>query len=59
MRTERALKLRLNQAKNRLEYSRGNDIEILLGEINLLEWILNLDKRSMYLKRLANKNKQI
>lgn len=57
MRTERALKLRLNQAKNILEHRQGNDKEIVLAEIKLLEWVLNLDKRSEYLKKLTNKNK--
>jgi hypothetical protein len=57
MRTERALKLRLNQSKNILEHRQGNDKEIVLAEIELLEWVLNLDKRSEYLKKLTNKNK--
>jgi len=57
MRTEKALKIRLNQSKNILEYREGNDKEIVLAEIELLEWVLNLDKRSVYLKKLINKNK--
>jgi hypothetical protein len=57
MRTERALKLRLNKYKNILEHRQGNDKEIVLAEIELLEWVLNLDKRSEYLKKLTNKNK--
>jgi hypothetical protein len=57
MRTEKALKIRLNQSKNILEHRQGNDKEIVLAEIELLEWVLNLDKRSVYLKKLINKNK--
>jgi hypothetical protein len=56
MRTERALKVRLNQSKSILEHRQGNDKEVVLAEIKLLEWVLNLDKRSEYLKKLINKN---
>jgi hypothetical protein len=57
MRTERALKLKLNQLNSILQYRHGKDKEILLAEIKLMEWILNMDKRSQYLKILTNKNK--
>lgn len=55
MRTERAIKIRLCQAKNVLKYRHGEEREICLSEIKLLEWVLKMDKRSLKLERLAKK----
>ena len=52
MRTERALKVKLCQLKSNLQFRNGTEKEILLKEIKLLEWILNQDERSKYLKTL-------
>ena len=55
MRTERAIKFKLLQLNNILPFRKGFDKEIVEKEIKLLEWILNMDERSLYLQRLKVK----
>lgn len=55
MRTERAIKIRLCQLNNNLLHRHGEEKEICLSEIKLLEWVLKMDKRSLKLERLAKK----
>jgi hypothetical protein len=55
MRTERAIKYKLCQLNNILPFRHGFDKQIVLKEIKLLEWILNLDDNSLYLQRLKLK----
>ena len=57
MRTERALKFRLNQLNNILEHRQGKSKDIVKAEIKLMEWVLKMDRRSLYLKKLAIKKK--
>ena len=41
MRTERAIKIRITQLNNILEYRHGEDERIIIAEIKMLEWVLN------------------
>lgn len=59
MRTERATKVRLCQLKSILPYRYGHQEVEVKAQIEILEWVLNMDKLSMKLKKQAiKKNKK-